>query len=386
MPFNKFILCTALSVASVMSYEVLKGKVAFAENAPEMVNELDANDSELMIAGSTGKYFVIQNVATETTRVYEKCNDLSKCHHNLVFEAEMVVGRRKNSFVEAKEWYTHLGVNKIQYWEKFHEDGNGHYPAWYSKNYPAVPPPGSSFYDWFDRDVMPDDRGVMRGAFGWFTAMLGPNAHAQWLHGTAGWGSDGDKYIEITRNALISTVRDARSSGCTRIENGAIAYLRHILPAGTPVIRVYAKEAVEEASLAHYQNQKTRVPFYYILTKSNRINDKRAETIERNAVLARDVPSSEWLEEGVYNVDRYPTVRKYRVSPGWIGAGSGALGNVYRIYFNEFEGHYLVDTGRFVKYKHPESLPVAGISNVIVPDYTVAPNTVEPHEPNSYEE
>jgi hypothetical protein len=336
-------------------------------------------------ATSIPKYFVIQNVATETTRVYEKCSN-TPCRHRLVFESEMVVGRRKSTFFDAKEWFTHLGVTKILYWDKFHQDGQGHYPAWYSKNYPNVPPPGSSFYDWFERDVMPDDRGVMRGAFGWFTAMLGPNANAQWMHGTAGWGADGDKYIQITRNVFISTVRDARSSGCTRIENGAIAYLRHILPAGTPIIRVYAKEAVEEPSLASYENQKSRVPFYYILTKSSRINDKAAETIERSSVLARKVPTSEWIEEGSYQIDRFPTVRPYRLSPGWIGAGSGALGNVYRVFFTEFEGHYLIDSGRFVKYQHPSSLPTAGISGVVVPDYTKAPSSVEPQDPETDQE
>lgn len=386
MMVHKMILFTALSVTASLVWMGVMSESAMAQSQDESLAERDFTDPTELPEKTNEKYFVIQNVATETARVYEKCNDLTKCQHRLIFEAEMVVGRRKNSFVDAKEWYTHLGVNRIKYWDKYHEDGNGHYPAWYAKNYPAVPPPGSSFYDWFERDVMPDDRGVMRGAFGWFTAILGPNAQAQWMHGTAGWGSDGDKYIKITRNTLISSVRDARSSGCTRLENGAIAYLRHLLPVGTPVIRVYAKEAVEEPSLAHYSSQKLRTPFYYILTKSDRVNDSKADTIERKTVLARGVPASEWIEEGLYNVDQYPTVRKYHASPGWIGAGSGALGNVYRIYFNEFEGHYLVDTGRFVKYQHPTSLPVSGIPDVVVPDYTVAPDSTEPHAPDSYEE
>lgn len=332
------------------------------------------------------KYFVIQNVATEVTRIYEKCTKYAGCAHRLVFESDMVVGRRKNSFFNAEEWYTHLGVNKIQYWDKFHEDGEGHYPAWYSKNYPAVPPPGSDFSDWFDSDVMPNKDGKMRGAFGWFTAMLGPDANAQWIHGTAGWGSDGPKFIDVTRNLFLAGINDARSSGCTRIENGAIAYLRHILPPGTPIIRVYAKEAVEMPSLITYKNQKTRVPFYYILTKSSPINDSKGATIERQAVLNRGVPASEWLEEGVFNIDQYPTVRKYRFSPGFIGAGTGALGNIYRIYSSEFHGHLLIDTGRFLNYRHPESLPVSGMSGVIVPDYTKAPSNAMALEPINYDE
>ncbi|MEY4615290.1 MAG: hypothetical protein RJB66_250 [Pseudomonadota bacterium] len=332
------------------------------------------------------QYFVVQNVATEVTRVYEKCTKYAGCPHRLVFESDMVVGRRKNSLFSPEEWYTHLGVNKIQYWDKFHEDGEGHYPAWYSKDYPPVPPPGSDFSDWFDSDVMPNKNGQMRGAFGWFAAILGPKANYQWIHGTAGWGSDGPKFIDVTRNLFLSSINDARSSGCTRLENGAVAFLRHIIAAGTPIIRVYAREAVWQPSLYSYKSQKQRVPFFYILTKSSPINDSRAATIERQAVLDRGVPASEWLEEGVYNIDQYPTVRKYRFSPGFIGAGTGALGNIYRIYGSEFNGHFLVDTGRFYKYAHPKSLPASGMSGVIVPDYTVAPLNTPPLEPIDYED
>lgn len=332
------------------------------------------------------KYFVIQNVATETTRVYERCTTSPDCSHRLVFESEMVVGRRKIDFVDPMEWYTQLGVMNIHHWDKFHEDADHHYPAWYSSRYPAVPPPGADFQDWFSKEVMPNGKGVMRGAFGWFTAILAPNAAHQWVHGTAGWGADGDRFIEVTRNFLLSTFNDVRSSGCTRIENGAIAFLRHILPIGTPVIRVYAKEAMQEPDLKDYTQQKTKDPFYYILTRTDKINDQTAGTIERQAVLARKVQSSDWIEEGLYTVDRFPTVRPYRSTPGWIGAGSGAIGNVYRVPFYEFEGYYLIDSGRFVNYQHPKSLPVGGLAGVIVPDYTLAAPSVEPKEPLNYQE
>lgn len=344
---------------------------------------LSKKDSQNNISS---KYFVIQNVATEVTRVYEKCDQGPQCKHKLIYEADMVVGRRKNSLIDPMEWYTYLGVMKIHYWEKFHEDSIGHYPAWYGKDYPPVPPPGSSFFDWSNRDVMPDDRGEMRGAFGWFTAMVAPNANSQWIHGTVGWGADGDKAIEITRNFLLSSVADARSSGCTRLENGAISFLRHILPPGTPVIRVYAKEAVEEPLLHRYRDQKVKGVFKYILTKSNSVNNTGAETIERSAVLARGVDRSHWLEEGTYYYDRYPTVRKFRWVPGGIGAGTGSLGNVYKVPEDEMKGYFMIDTGRFLKYDHPRSLPVGGMPLVVIPDYTKAPESIQVLEPISFQD
>jgi hypothetical protein len=326
----------------------------------------------------SGKYFVVQNVATEVTRVYEKCEQGNQCKHRLIYESDMVVGRRKNSLLEPSEWFTKLGVTKIRHWVKWHEDRERHYPAWFGKDYPPVPPPGSSFFDWADSDIMPDERGVMRGAFGWFAAILSPSPDEQWIHGTVGWGSDGAKSIEITRNFLISSLNDVRSSGCTRLENAAIAFLRHILPAGTPIIRVYAKEAVEDAYLHRYTQQKVKGVFEYILTRSNRIGDPDAGSIERKSVLKRKVPQDLWMEEGTYYYDRYPTVREFHWSPGGIGSGTGSLGNIYKVDEDQMRGYFLIDTGRFVNYHHPYSLPVAGIPGLFLPDYTIAPVTVRP--------
>lgn len=339
---------------------------------------LSSSDSQNTI---TTKYFVIQNIATEVTRVYEKCNDSPKCKHKLIFETDMVVGRRKNGFVDRDEWFTNVGVTKIRHWVKWHQDSQGHYPAWYAKDYPPVPPPGADFFDWFDSSVMPEGKGSMRGAFGWFAAILGPSPKEQWIHGTAGWGSDGAKFIDITRDFFLSSVSDVRSSGCTRIENAAVAFLRHILAAGTPIIRVYAKEAVEDPFLFRYEKQKIKGIFRYILTKSNTIDDAGAGTIERSAVLARKVPKDYWLEEGTYYYDRYPTVHTYSWSPGGIGSGTGALGNVYNVDEKWLKGHFLIDTGRFVNYDHPWEIPKAGMSLVVVPDYTKAPSTVKPQMP-----
>ena len=88
-----------------------------------------------------------------------------------------------------------------------------------------------------------------------------------------------------------------------------------------------------------------------------------------------------WLEEGVYYIDRYPTVRGFRWVPGNVGAGTGTLGNVYRVPEDQMRGYFLIDSGRFVKYQHPWSLPVGGMIGVVVPNYTQAPEATVPRQP-----
>lgn len=323
------------------------------------------------------KYFVVQNVATEVTRVYEKCDKATEgenCTHRMILEEDMVVGRRTRDNDEAKKWFTWLGTYKITQWHKFYQDGEFHYPSWYDPNFPSVPKPNSSFKSWFSKDVMPKPGyNVMRGAFGWFAAFTGPNSNSQWMHGTAGWGADGDKFIKVTRNALVNMIKDARSSGCTRVENGLIAYLRHILPVGTPIMRVYAWEAYEDARLSRYESQRHNAYFDYILTKE--AVRKNGPSIERYEVISRGVPASEYLEEGRYEIDQYPTIRRYKVAPLYLGSGTGSNGNVYRVPKKKFRGIYLVDSGTFINYQHPEGLPTGGIMGLTIYPFSISKAT-----------
>ncbi|MFN7453366.1 MAG: hypothetical protein ACK5RO_01770, partial [Pseudobdellovibrionaceae bacterium] len=85
-----------------------------------------------------------------------------------------------------------------------------------------------------------------------------------------------------------------RSSGCTRLENRAVALTRHLLPVGTEVIRVYAMEGLRDTSLSRYSLQREKRPWEFILTKEG-VRQSNGPTIDRSAVLARGVPSSSYL-------------------------------------------------------------------------------------------
>ena len=166
------------------------------------------------------RYFIIQNVATERTRVYERCTEANCTSHKMVAEFRTVVGRPTGTKgnEDANAAKTWLGHFEITSWVKFYQDYNQHYPSWYNPSYPPLPPPGSSFLSWMSKSLLPNPEiNTYRGAFGWYAAMLTPNVNEQWIHGTYGWGKDGNKFIDDTRDFLVSIVKDARSSGCTRL-------------------------------------------------------------------------------------------------------------------------------------------------------------------------
>lgn len=307
------------------------------------------------------KYILVQNVATERSRVYERCQS-SPCRHKLIFESEMVVGRQEGDWNNPSRFITWLGRYKLTKWVKFYEDNERHYPSWYHPQYPQLPRPSSrdqlSATMWMSRDALPNGQGNGRGAFGWYAAMVGPNANSQWIHGTYGWGIEGDRYIEYTRSFWVNLFANPRSAGCTRFENRAVAYLRHILGEGTDVVRIYARETYLDETLAAYRSRPQAKNFPWILTTEG-VKQTNAATIEANAVRARGVKASQVLESGNYTVDMVPTA----VGLSGGNRSSGSSGNTYGIPQNLFNGYFLVDAGLTYEYRHPRGLAVGGFAD-----------------------
>ncbi len=315
---------------------------------------------------SPSKYFIVQNIATEKMRVYERCTTSASCAHRLVFQTDMVAGKISGD----KSMWTRVGTFKVEKWVKFYEDGAKLYPSWYDDRYPQTPGPGNSFSAWLEKRYMPNGSGEMRGAFGWYAAMVTPNASGQWMHGTIGWGSDEDKYILQTRSFIANVFADPRSHGCTRIENRAVAFAQSFLPAGTDLFRVYALEGMADSQLQSYETQRNPVRFNYILTKEQ-VRKDNPNSISRTAVEARlqsgQIQSSDILEEGSYLASQYPQ------GQGLSGkrASSGRSGDTYSLGESAFTGIFLIDEGRFVNYNHPSAMPRGGVSGnqAVLPEY-----------------
>ena len=353
----------------------------------------------------TGKLFAVINVATETVRVYEKQCEDNSCPHKMVMEAEVVAGEDiELAKTEKGKGRSILGSFRVTGWTKYYEDAGGHYPAWYKDGYPSVPAPGDSGRGWFDKDVMPKDaegktHGSMRGAFGWYAMFLGPEAYGQWTHGTIGWGQDKDKYVARTKKPIINLVSNPRSSGCTRVTNETIAYLRQMLPTGTPVIKIYAKEALLDPAKTSYQNI-SPVNWKYALTKDKQLkadytevkntlkisdedmnkffalrnellatkDKKRKEEI--NGILSQK-PFSQLLEIGEYQVDNTPDVVEYTPGEkmGKFSRKIGRKGNVYGMKSEEMQGTFYVDAGMLLDYSHPVKLETGGFADEITPPW-----------------
>lgn len=356
---------------AMVKIKIVKSNSASSSDAAELfvsAQYLSAKASSVVSDSGSGlsKYILIQNVATEKMRIYERCSP-TPCSNHLIMETDMVVGRPEGSGANQQAFYTWLGRFKITQWVKFYQDGAESYPSWYDPNYPALPPPGASMSSWISSRLLPSGKGGPRGAFGWYTALTGPNSNNEWVHGTMGWGADGDKFIKETRKVWLNIFSDPRSHGCTRVENRAIAYTRHILPEGTEIFRVYAQEALRDPSLSAYANQRLGQTWNFTLTKEGvRSNGPDADAA---ATAARGIPESLVLERGSYVVNKMPSIVPYKKGAGWISRVKGKSGNTYDIDDNQFHGVYLVDEGRFIGYRHPESLPVGGYDNHDLPDY-----------------
>lgn len=343
----------------------------------------------------TGKYFVVVNVATETLRAYERVCADNSCPAKMIMESEVVVGEDiDHPKEEPGKGRSILGSYRVTGWSKFYQDPEGHYPAWYRDGYPATPAPDAAWNDWFSKKVMPLDEqgkpeGKMRGAFGWYTAFVAPEPYGQWTHGTLGWGSDKDKFIKRVKKPLINVVSDPRSSGCTRNNNEAIAFLRNLIDVGAPIIKIYAKEALLDPSLSSYPNATAQ--WNYVLTKN------RNHAIDRNQVLSllkinsadldtfwqakqaggelildpKD-PLNQVIEVGTYAIDIHPDVIAY--TPGEklrkLERKIGRKGNVYGVKDANMHGVFYVDAGVLQGYDHPgEILEVSGFKDEVTPPW-----------------
>lgn len=349
----------------------------------------------------TGKYYVVINVATETIRVYERqCLDNS-CPSKMIMESEVVVGEDRNLPKEQKgKGRSILGSYRVTGWAKFYQDSEGHYPAWYRDGYPALPDIGdNSWRDWFKNAAMPVNAegkkvGSMRGAFGWYAAFVTPNPYGQWTHGTIGWGANHDEYIKKTKKLLTNIVSDPRSSGCTRNNNEAIAFIRQLVDTGTPIIKVYAKEALYDRSLTNYREETK--DWQYILTKKAGEKSDREEVLKSLNVSSSDVdsfwsakrsggslildpksPLNQILEVGTYKLDTQPTPIAYTPGEkmGKLSRSVGRKGNVYGIKTKDMYGTYYVDAGMLADYHHPGTvLETSGFEDEETPPWMNATN------------
>lgn len=334
------------------------------------------------------KYFVIQNVATERTRVYERCTEGPDCANKLILETEMVAGRpEEGNEKDRYAFVTMLGKGLIARWIKFH--GNEIYPPWYSAsdelgNGKLNLPPPHNLSSWF---VKYNGQTTNKGAFGWYKAELYPadGVAQQWIHGTIGWGADQDDAIEATRGFWINVFANPGSHGCTRLENQAVAFMRSFLPVGTPVFRIYAREAhAKKPELVQKKWWKPAEPanlpagsWEWILTKvgAGNINGLTADAAE---VSRQKLSDSAILERGVFHYSRTPKA----VPLNYLErASSGKSGDRYELTEGDdenvgrFKGLYLVDEGRLFQYQHPltedKRIRLGGMPDFFnrVPDY-----------------
>lgn len=340
-----------------------------------------------------GKYFIVINVASEMLRLYERSclNDI--CQNTMLMETEVVVGEDTNNSPSGPgKGRSVLGSFRVTGWTKFYEDSEGHYPAWYKENYPELPKP--QIHDpriWLNQRYMPLNSsgklsGVMRGAFGWYTAFLGPNHFNQWLHGTIGWGADKDFYIKDTKKLFPNIFFDPRSSGCTRNNNEAIAYLRHLVTTGTPVMKVYAIEKIYDPLLRRYPLHSSQ--WNYVLTKTKSkeadrnevlkylgITDVELDTywkITRTTDITLDPkdPLLQIMEVGTFQIDTHPDPIRYTPGErmGRFGRKLGQNGNVYGIHSKDMHGVYYVDTGELENYQHPPKvMQIGGFPDELIP-------------------
>jgi hypothetical protein len=327
-------------------------------------------------AETASPVFIVQNIATEKTRVYKRCTSGTGCSHELIFETDTIVGHSTSKQSDPKVFATRLGHFKIAKWTKFFEDKDKKFPAWYKDDYSVVPQ-GSAPKVWLGKQHLPNPEvNQFRGAYGWFTAQLGPNAEEQVIHGTYGWGADKDSFLTYFRNPFTKFIDDPMATGSTRVENQAVAYLRHLAEIGTDVLRVYALEGYADASLARYQAVKDqKLGWNWVLTTKDAQKD--SVSIDKQIQQKKNYVYADVLEEGRFEADRYPTGMAYSATLFGLGAGSGTTGNTYQIKRKQFKGVFLVDEGRFVDYEHPKAgeLTVGGYPQQTLPAYVQSKNS-----------
>lgn len=355
----------------LVQIKIVKSSSVDAAAAPELYVSKDyLNETPVVTASSNSKYFVIQNIATEKTRVYERCTLTPDCPHTLIMETDTVVGRPEEGTDDDPNAYkTWVGHGRIASWVKFYQDGLGFYPRWYTpgqdiKTIPSPVTDSMSLLMGAQKWLVRNSQGKKSnyGAFGWYAAKLSPEGedgvNYQWIHGTMGWGKDGSKPIEITRGKMINFFSNPGSHGCTRLENRAVAYMRAILPVGTDVYRVYAREASREAApYSRYRNAYNNPYRWQYMLLTNGAAETNGLTADAEYIRSQGirVTSANLIEQGVYEVKRYPTVYGLDYTRS---ASSGKSGDRYEIDKKNkgptnFRGYFLVDEGRFVNYQHP---------------------------------
>lgn len=347
----------------------------------------------------TGKYFIVLNVASETLRLYERiCTD-ENCSNKMILETEVAVGEDTDTPKDIKgKGRSILGSFRATGWTKFYEDAEGHYPSWYKDSYPEVPVINDQNIGlWFSKQYMPVNsngkiKGKVRGAFGWYTMFLGPEPFGQWVHGTIGWGEDKDYYIKAIKKMLPNIFSNPRSSGCTRNNNEAIAYLRQMVDVGTPVIKIYAKEKIFAPILTNYPEK--IVKWNYVLTKNKTLKADREDVLRTLGITSIELdryweikrsgdilvldpknPLNQIIEVGTYQLDTHPDAIEF--TPGEkmtkFERKIHRNGNVYGINSWNISGTYYVDTGILANYKHPSAvLETSGFPDEVTPSWMMA--------------
>lgn len=305
-------------------------------------------------AATTSRYFVITNVATEIVRLYERCQAPETCQNKMVMEFKATVGNN------SKEMRSDVGTYKVTGWTKFYQSGP--YAGYYRPGYPELPKVGQR--DAWLGKARPEGFKGPRGAFGWYTAMVGPNPSGQWMHGTIGWGADKDKYVRFQDSFLggiIDMFAALGSHGCTRMSNEAIAFMREKLPVGATYIKIYAREALADQARTGYPTKDQKGRFDYILTNlAPGQTNTRHDLPGRDSVLAAGTPQANWMEEGTFSYDQTPDPAKDS--------------DHYNLGANVFRGVFYVDQGTVSSdYQHPvhKKLHIGGASGGL-PDFVKA--------------
>lgn len=316
------------------------------------------------------EFFVVQNIATKKLRVYRK---FANKNHVLVFEDWILPGR------DTPSTRSILGRFKILGWNKFYQDFKRNYAPWYKKGLIDPPGPNSQMADWkLPKYMEPGRDQSYRGPFGWYLAHLAPQAKGQWMHGTIGYQELSKKVIEGDGGFFEKMFKkDGGSAGCTRMTNEAITYLRDILPEGTPVFKIYAKETASEDGfsttvfdginpLKASETEGERIqPFYYVLTKDPS-GKGGAKSIDRERLFNENI-----ITTGKYMIDMNPTIVNY-YKKGFMTEklkGRTNFGNLYYLDDDQFQGEFQVDKGLLKNYVHPSELEVGGYTQMPIPDY-----------------
>lgn len=270
--------------------------------------------------------FIVQNLASLTLRVYQRnCDFTQSCANTLIYQAPMVIG------ADEEETRTQVGSYKIVDWIKFYQDIEGKYQPW--SNHPAKP--HQERRDWHS------------GAFGWYTARLEPGADGQWLHGTIGWGADGEKFIKHNQTSSGRWDR-VRSHGCTRVSNQSIAFLRNFVPKGSWVFRIYALEDLGDPKLLRYQSTPPQQIWHYALSKGrkdllkNPLENFLDPVWEQNSLVYSAFPRIIQVQPKGEEVKGYKNYNPYEVKR------------------NDFKGLFLVDEGVVVNYQTPKKIITNG--------------------------